>query len=365
MARARMMDKPEDFAKLGINPKRVETWEDGRRDGPQGGRGEETYFDVIADDGSKVVIYFHSGNPMDPRDGYTPEAGIMVTTPDGVLHNEGFLMKYAPEEFHLGTDKCDWHVGPHSAVGDFKTYDVHIDPQEGVGADLHFDALVDPFRQGTAYVALGDNDENYYTDLSVPKLSVHGSVTVNGETFAIEGVGYHDHQWMNISQLQAWHHWLWGHLYTENYTVVIYDFVANEHYGFTNVPMFGVLDNATGKLIFETDGNLERTTTLYTQKDTGRDFPKVSTYTFSNADGSSVDFKVTAQDEIEIRNMYGDATEQQRAAFDRFGTEPVYLRYFAQGDLTLHVAGHDGISESGSMIYEYPYIGKPDPRARV
>ncbi len=29
--RARLMDQPEDFKRLGINPEKVETWEDGRR----------------------------------------------------------------------------------------------------------------------------------------------------------------------------------------------------------------------------------------------------------------------------------------------------------------------------------------------
>ena len=29
--RARLMDQPEDFRKLGINPAKVEKWEDGRR----------------------------------------------------------------------------------------------------------------------------------------------------------------------------------------------------------------------------------------------------------------------------------------------------------------------------------------------
>lgn len=365
MLKARIMNQPADFKKLGINPDKVETWEDGKRDTPEGGHGEETYFDVIADDGTKVVIYFHASNPMDPHEGYTPEAGIMVTTPDGITHSEGFLMKYPVDEFHLGTKQCDWKVGPHTATGDFKTYDVHIEPEQGVGADLHFDALVDPFRQGTAYVALGEKNEHYYTDLSVPKLHAEGTVTVSGTTYAIEGLAYHDHQWMNISQLQAWHHWLWGHLYTDDYTVIIYDFVTSEQFGFTNVPMFGVFDNKTGKLIFETDGNLERKTTSYMQKETQKEFPKASHYTFTNNNGDRVVFDVEAKDEIEIRNMYGDATPQQKQLFDRFNVEPAYIRYFATGRLELHISDYDNIQESGPMIYEFPYIGKKNLHANL
>ncbi|WP_258087921.1 lipocalin-like domain-containing protein [Weissella fangxianensis] len=364
MVKARLMNKADDFKKLGVNPNAVEMWEDGKRNDPKPGYGEEYYFDVITEDGFKVVIYFHASSPMDKIDGYTPEAGIMVTTPDGKTHSEGFLMKYEPEQIHLGTEKCDIQAGPHTATGDFKTYDVHIEPEKGIGADLHYEALVDPFRQGTAEVALGEHDEYFYTDLSVPKLTVTGTVFVNGQKYDINGQGYHDHQWMNISQLQAWHHWLWGHLYTEHYTVVIYDFVTSERFGFANVPLFGVFDNQTGKLIFETDGNMNRQTEVYLQEKTQKEFPKVSNYIFKNHDGTEVEFRVEAKEEIEIRDMYGDAQPEIRQRFDAIGLKPAYVRYFAKGSLTLAIDGQT-ITESGDMIYEYPYIGKEDERANV
>ena len=37
MAQGRIMNRPADYQKLGINPDKVENWEDGRRDNDEAG----------------------------------------------------------------------------------------------------------------------------------------------------------------------------------------------------------------------------------------------------------------------------------------------------------------------------------------
>jgi hypothetical protein len=50
---------------------------------------------------------------------------------------------------------------------------------------------------------------------------VTGTLTYAGKTVGVTGLGYHDHQWCNINPMVAWHHWLWGRMYTERYTIYI------------------------------------------------------------------------------------------------------------------------------------------------
>lgn len=88
---ARLMDRPEDYKKLGINPEQVETWEDGRRNPETGpGNWEWWYFDSILDDGSKAVLQFFttSGLKNINKDGDTPSVTFNYTTPDGKLHED-------------------------------------------------------------------------------------------------------------------------------------------------------------------------------------------------------------------------------------------------------------------------------------
>lgn len=371
MSTARLMSKPEDLEKLGLTPGVVRQWEDGRRDTSEPGHAEVWYFDATMADGTKTVVGFRPGDPADTNaDGDSPNLNVNITTPDGQEFVD--MIRVPAADSSIATDHCEVRFGPHSAVGDLRDYDVHVEPVNGIGLDLHYHALVEPYRFGdTAHVALGANDEFYYTDFSIPRHRVTGTVTAGGKTWEVSGEGYHDHQWFNISPLMAWHHWLWGRFYTDNFTVVIYEFVTAERFGFTRIPVFGVLD-ASGKLIFDNRGDAEVEVTTYHDDQTGKDYPKTSRYTFSDGE-TTAQFEVTWTQVLEVRDMYGATTtdhyglsgEKQRAAYDAMGIQPTYMRYFANGTLTLTAADGTVTTESGDMIYEYNYPGRPDPRARI
>lgn len=149
----------------------------------------------------------------------------------------------------------------------------------------------------------------------------------------------------------------------EDYTVYIYDFVSTEKFGFKRIPMFGIQDNHSGKTIFTTNGNMSVRTDTEPQKISGRQFPKTSYYQFNNED-SQAEFDITWKDEIEIRDMYGNSSKVAQAQFDAMGIQPQYIRYYPSGTLKLTKNGKT-LTQSGNLIYEYNYLGKPDPRANV
>lgn len=92
---------------------------------------------------------------------------MAITRPNGETTQEFSFVSL--EDSTMSKEKCDVHFGPDYCIGDFKDYDVHVESMKQISCDLHYHALVEPFRQGTASLALGDNDEFFYTDLSVPK----------------------------------------------------------------------------------------------------------------------------------------------------------------------------------------------------
>jgi hypothetical protein len=368
MLNARIMDKKEDFVKLGIKPDEVELWEESRRM-PEGttNANEVWYFDANFEDGSKVAVAFRpidiraamKGEHSEAKDG--PNCNIVVNPPDG---RELGNFHYFDNGITAMQGGCNLKYGNDYAKGDFKSYDVYYEPTDGVGAELHYEALVEPFRQGTGIVAFGDNDELIHTDLSVPKNRVTGRIYYDGAWHEVSGGGYHDHQWMNTNPMVIYHHWLWGRMYTSEYTIYIYDFVTTERYGFKRIPMFGLM-NKDGKIIFKTDGNIEVETKLEYNDVLKRDFPKTSKYTFANEDGSKAVFEVTWEQELEKRNTYESAGENVKARFDAIGIAPVYMRYFAKGGVTFTDTQGNVTSSTGDMIYEYNYMGKPDTRAHV
>ena len=372
MAKARLMDRPEDFKKLGINPDAVEPWEDGIRNTAAPGNMEVWYFDGNFEDGSKVIIGFRPKTGAGQyENAFSPNLNLDITRPDGKTTQEFAFV--TAEDSTMSKEKCDIHFGPDYCTGDFRDYDIHIEGTATLACDLHYHALTKPFRQGTAVMVLGDNEESFYTDLCVPKCVVTGTLTYDGKTVEV-----------NISPFAAFHHWLWGRMYTDKYIVYIYDFVCSEQYDFTRVPFFIVADNKTGEILFETNGKLTHKTQLEPTV-VGKLHPKASRYVFDNGDRQA-EFFATWKQILEVRDYYGnapanqeEAEERARAAgitdmqkvvggtkevYDKAGTQPTYMRFFADGGIKLTIDGKTTES-TGTMIYEFNYPGKEDPRAGV
>jgi hypothetical protein len=80
----RLLGKPEDFKKPGINQDAVEPWEDERRNDEGAGKNEVWYFDALLDDGSRLIIGFRPKRPSSMnRAGDAPDFNIAITTPEG------------------------------------------------------------------------------------------------------------------------------------------------------------------------------------------------------------------------------------------------------------------------------------------
>ncbi|WP_040976955.1 lipocalin-like domain-containing protein [Necropsobacter massiliensis] len=356
----RLMTPPADFERFGINPEKVELWEGGRRVGSALGENEVWYFDGNFSDGSKFMVGFRPKNPYANHDFDEPNVNIMITTPSGELFHD-FVFADSQDSF-FGKEQCDVKIGGHTAKGGWQAYQLEFKADNGVGLSLHYQALTEPFRQGTGYIGFGENGELFHTDLAVPKSKITGELTAGGKTWQVEGFGYHDRQWMNTSPLAVYHHWLWGRAYCRQHTVYIYDFVGAEDYGFKRVPMFGVYD-ASGKLIFQTNGNIALETELEFDEQMGKRFPKTSRYVFDNGD-AAVKLNIKWKQQIEVRPMYQNATPEQKAEYDAMGIEPNYGRYFADVSLEI-VANGKTVADCGEMIYEYVYFGKENPKAGV
>lgn len=55
---ARLMTRPEDYTRLGIEPGTIQPWEVGRREEALAGRSELWHFDASMEDGTTTAIAF-------------------------------------------------------------------------------------------------------------------------------------------------------------------------------------------------------------------------------------------------------------------------------------------------------------------
>ncbi|WP_048000728.1 lipocalin-like domain-containing protein [Lactiplantibacillus herbarum] len=356
MANVRIMDQPADFKNSGTEPQHVAVWEDGKRDDDRAGAFEWWYFDAVLDDGSKVVIPFNTkGNQNTQLDGAQPQVMITITDPDGKKYTD--LTKYTADEFQYSKQRCDVRIGPHHVAGDLKTYQIHVEPVNGIGADLTLTSTSTPWRAGNGYFDFGN--DNYFTWLCVvPRGEITGTLTYNGQTVAVTGRGYHDHQWGNIHHVMAWNNWLWARQNFDDYAIVVFDFVARDTYGYKHMPLTFIQD-ADGEIIYQNydiKNTKYQVLSEYVQESTGKSYPKKSRYTFDDH-GKKIEYELSVKEELSIEDLYSSAPAPAKKQFDQMNIKPTYAREFATGTLTFEQGGQL-VKRSGDMIYEFVYVGK-------
>lgn len=355
MAKARLMNTAEDYKRLKLNPNRIEAWEDGCRDDFKAGKFEWWYFDAILDDGTKIAaVYSTKVQPFTFLPGAHPALTFHITAPDGKDH-QGKFAKFKKEDIILDKDKCNVHFGPHFITGDLKNYHLKAEPLEGLGFDLRLTNEVSSWRGETGYLGFEDKkDEKYFTWFcAVPKGRVEGTVTIDGVTHQVTGLGYHDHQWGDTIQFDFLNHWFWSRQNTDKHSIVVFDFVMNQHFEFERIPLV-FLQDEFGNVLFESTDNVScQVEEEFFQTASKTNFPKIVNYTFKNG-SKTLTYRVEVLDELDGRFIYKDTPAMMRWLFK--GSHPKYGRYHAKGDFSLYDNGELILQDSGDLIYEFAYV---------
>jgi hypothetical protein len=242
---ARFADKPEDFAKLAIQPGHIEAFEDGMR--TQGGPGgyEWWYFDSHLSDGSSLVIVFFTKEMMNPGGKLAPIASFELNRPgQPPLRLETHV---SPDAFSASRDRCDVRIGENTFRGDLHEYDIHFSHGD-VTVDVKLTGQVPAWRPSSGHMTFGEKDEHFFAWLpSVPQGKVSVDLTIGGNKEHLEGVGYHDHNWGDVAMMKLINHWYWGRAQAGDYSIVASYIFAEKAYGSAELPIFMLAKD--GKII--------------------------------------------------------------------------------------------------------------------
>jgi hypothetical protein len=233
---ARFADRPDDFAKLGIRPGDVEAFEDGMR--TQGGPGgyEWWYFDSHLGDGSSLVIVFFTKGLLNPGGKLAPFVTVDIGRPGRPsLHVEA---RVSPHAFSASRDRCDVRIGANTFRGDLHEYDIHFS-HDDVTIDVKLTGQVPAWRPTSGHMYFGEHDEHFCAWLpAVPQGKVSADLSIRGKKEHLEGVGYHDHNWGDVSTMRLINHWYWGRAQAGDYSIVASYIFAEKAYGNTELPIF-------------------------------------------------------------------------------------------------------------------------------
>jgi hypothetical protein len=233
---ARFADKPEDYAKLGIQPREIQAFEDGMR--TEGGPGsyEWWYFDCHLSDGSSLVIVFYTKEMLNPAGELAPFVTVELDRPGRpTLHLEA---RVSPDAFSASRERCGVQIGENSFRGDLHDYEIHFANDEAA-IDVKLTGQVPSWRPTSGYMYFGEHDEHFFAWLpSVPQGKVSVDLNIGGQQEHREGVGYHDHNWGDVPMMKLINHWYWGRAQAGDYSVVASYIFAEKTYGDAELPIF-------------------------------------------------------------------------------------------------------------------------------
>lgn len=232
---ARLADRDDDYARLGLQRGQVAPWEDGMR--TSGGRGsyEWWYFDSHLEDGSSLVITFYTKWMLQPKG---PEAPmVMVNLDRPGKPTQQVTIHATPEQFRASTESCDVRLKDCYFRGDLHTYHIKV-VGEGLTVEAELVGQVPSWRPGTGFSYFGAHDEHTFAWMpAVPQGSVTVTLTEgNSAPQTLTGIGYHDHNWGDVVMSKLLNHWYWGRAQAGPYSVIAAYLYATDEYGRTELP---------------------------------------------------------------------------------------------------------------------------------
>jgi hypothetical protein len=350
---ARFADKPEDFAKFGIQPGRIEAFEDGMR--TEGGPGgyEWWYFDCHLHDGSSLVIVFFTKPMLNPDGELAPFVSLQLDRPgQPPIRVEA---RVSPDAFFARRNRCDVWIGENTFCGNLHNYAIHFS-QDGIIVDLRLTGRVPSWRPTSGHVYFGKHDEHLFAWLvAVPQGEVSVDLNLRGKKEHLQGVGYHDHNWGDVPMNKLINHWYWGRAQAGDYSIVASCIFAEKAYGNAELPIFML---AKGGKIIADDGRKVRFHLEDEHMDAKSGKPVANVVVYEYEDGPnryrvSYHRSQTIVDELLITRVSG--LKYILAKLARF--DGAYLRFTGKVQLQHFVKGVLVEEASDPGIWEMMYFG--------
>ena len=351
---------PDDdfhYNKLGLTRNVIEPWEDGMRTDGSKGTYEWWYFDSSYPDGTKLVIIFYSKSPIEVDGPIHPIVTADLTLPDGTYFSEQVEATLAESSY--ATDRCDVKIGENRIWGDLKHYDI-IFRGKRLRANVSLTNTVPAWRSQCGPILFGDNEEYYFNWLpSVPEGDCVSELTFDGKEMHLEGSGYHDHNWGNISMLKLMHHWYWGRAKIGDYKVISSWITAEKKYGYKDFDVFmlaknGVIlgDNANHTLKFLPEGE-------YIDDFTGKPVYNKVVYEYETPAGEFYRITYDRKGDISREKFVDKLMGPLRFVAKLIGFDGAYLRF--EGTATVERLENGAVVETAtedSAVWELMYFGK-------
>jgi hypothetical protein len=295
----------------------------------------------------------HEQGSRRANDPLTPTIRIDIDLADGRSYQK--LVTYAPESWQTSTSGADVRIGENRFSGDLHTYRIQATVEE-IAVDITLVGQVRAWRPQTGYLLYGaELDKEFAWLPSVPRGAVSATYRIGEEVHETTGLGYHDHNWGNVSLAEIVHDWYWARGQAGPYSVIASLVTAHERYGYAELPIFMLARDGT---VVADDSRCARFEALdtYTDESTGKPVATRTRYTYlGDAERWIVTFtrdRDLAKSRI-IESVHGP--KRVLAHLSRF--DGAYLRFAGVLDIEYHRDTRLVDKHSNHAIWELMYFG--------
>jgi hypothetical protein len=303
------------------------------------------YFDAHLDGGYTVVAFFHASNP---NPGTSGKSGVELTLLRPTGEKTHLFVEYPRSEFHTSKDKPEVEVGHNLMRVDYSTgglpiYEIVLDEGD-IGFHLTYSSEVKGWMPGNGCSQFGDMGYFAWV-IPIPRATVTGVIRDGDEKIPVSGIGYHDHNWLDFAFQRIIEYWMWGRVYSENFTMSYAFIQCNKKVDNHAVK---VLMLAKNENIILSSGEFELMRNDFEDnKKAGHKYPRSLTFKAGNL----METTMKVQKILEAENMLDNLSPLLRFGAKLLRMKPGYFRLLS--DFTIKVF-HDGLSyeESGTTLHE-------------
>jgi hypothetical protein len=328
-------------------------WEDGARTDDSAGTYEWWYFDAHLSDGAKLVVTFMNKEIAEPQKQLSPLLRMELDLPDG-RHFEK-LVHYPPGEWLAAKDHADVCLGENRFTGDLHRYRIQARADE-ISVDATLAGQVPPWRPATGYLLFGPDGSRQFAWLcSVPQGTVSVTYSIGGEQHEAMGVGYHDHNWGNVSLLKVVHDWYWARGQAGPYSVIACYITTAKQYGFEPIPIIMLarenvlVGDDPAKVAFERQG-------VYIDQTTGKPVAGVTRYTYCDGPDRYV-VSFTRSRNLSETRLVDTIKGVKRLAAKLARFDGAYLRFTGDFEISRYRGGDLVETYRNEAIWELMYLG--------
>ena len=352
---ARLADRDDDYARLGLRRGEIQPWEDGMR--TSGGRGsyEWWYFDSHLDDGSSLVVTFYTKWMLQPKGPEAPMIQIDLDRPGQPTRH--LFVKGTPEEFRASKERCDVQLKESYFRGDLHTYELKV-VAEGLTVEARLVGQVPSWRQETGHTYFGAHDEHLFAWLpAVPQGKVTVTIAEPGAApQTLAGIGYHDHNWGDVAMSKLLNHWYWGRAQAGPYSVIAAYLYAEQRYGSAELPQIMIARD--GQVVADRASKVRLVLEELFVDPTSQK-PVANRVIYEYAQDDHVRYRVIFQrSHTLLDNRFVDTVTGVKHLLARLaGIDGAYLRFSGTVTVEKHVDGTLVEQPSDPGIWELMYLG--------